>query len=523
MTRGTLAAADGHPPAGAVGDPAQLARPPDPLEPLAQLFRDLRSAPGGLSSREAARRLEVAGSNELARRGGRRWPRELAGQFTHPLALLLAVAVVLAWASGTPRLAIAIGAVILLNAGFSFAQELQAERAVEALAAFLPERARVLRDGIRADIEARLLVPGDVVLIEEGERICADARLMAGTVEVDMSALTGESVPVIRAADPADGQVPLLQASDVVFSGTECTGGEARAVVTATGMRTELGRIAALSQRVGREESPLEHQVKRAAWLIALVAVGAGIAFLPIGLAAGLSLAAAVSFAIGLLVANVPEGLLPTITLALAVGVREMARRGALVKRLSAVETLGSTSVICTDKTGTLTENRMHVTATWPPEDDSAAMLAEVAASCNTAFLGTDGGASPPVGDPTEVALLRMAASRGADVSLAAREASRRQLFRFDPRLKLMSTVDERDGCLVISVKGAPEEVMARVTRLWRGPGEQPATGADRARVAGVMAEYGRQGLRVLALARRTLPPGAVVPATRGRPSGTCA
>ena len=515
MTRGTLAAADGHPPAGAVGDPAQLARPPDPLEPLAQLFRDLRSAPGGLSSREAARRLEVAGSNELARRGGRRWPRELAGQFTHPLALLLAVAAVLAWASGTPRLAIAIGAVILLNAGFSFAQELQAERAVEALAAFLPERARVLRDGTRADIEARLLVPGDVVLIEEGERICADARLMAGTVEVDMSALTGESVPVIRAADPTDGQVPLLQASDVVFSGTECTGGEARAVVTATGMRTELGRIAALSQRVGREESPLEHQVKRAAWLIALVAVGAGIAFLPIGLAAGLSLAAAVSFAIGLLVANVPEGLLPTITLALAVGVREMARRGALVKRLSAVETLGSTSVICTDKTGTLTENRMRVTATWPPEDDSAAMLAEVAASCNTAFLGTDGGASPPVGDPTEVALLRMAASRGADVSLAAREASRRQLFRFDPRLKLMSTVDERDGCLVISVKGAPEEVMARVTRLWRGTGEQPATGADRARVAGVMAEYGRQGLRVLALARRTLPPGAVVPATR--------
>jgi calcium-translocating P-type ATPase len=516
MTRGTLAAADGHAPAGAVGDRAQLTGPPDPLEPLAQLFRDLRSTPGGLSSREAARRLEVAGSNELARRGGRRWPRELAGQFTHPLALLLAVAAVLAWTSGTSRLAVAIGAVILLNAGFSFAQELQAERAVEALAAFLPERATVLRDGTRADIEARLLVPGDVVLIEEGERICADARLMTGTVEVDMSALTGESVPVTRAAEATGGQVPLLEAGDVVFSGTECTGGEARAVVTATGMRTELGRIAALSQRVGREESPLEHQVKRVARLIALVAIGAGIAFLPIGLAAGLSLAAAVSFAIGLLVANVPEGLLPTITLALAVGVREMARRGALVKRLSAVETLGSTSVICTDKTGTLTENRMRVTATWPPEDDdSAAMLAEVAASCNTAFLGTDGGASPPAGDPTEVALLRMAASRGADVSLPSREARRCQLFRFDPRLKLMSTVDKRGGCLVISVKGAPEEVMARVTRLWRAAGEEPATVADRARVAEVMAGYGRQGLRVLALARRALPPGAAVPATR--------
>ena len=187
-----------------------------------------------------------------------------------------------------------------------------------------------------------------------------------------MSTLTGESVPVTRSADGPDGQVPLLQAADVVFSGTACTGGEAQGVVTATGMHTELGRIAALSQRVGRDESPLEHQVKRVAWLIALVAVGAGAAFLPIGLAAGLTLAAAASFAIGLLVANVPEGLLPTITLALAVGVREMARRGALVKRLSAVETLGSTTVICTDKTGTLTQNRMRVTAVWTPAGGSA-------------------------------------------------------------------------------------------------------------------------------------------------------
>ena len=140
----------------------------------------------------------AAGSGELTRRGGRRWPGELAGQFTHPLALLLALAAALAWASGTPKLAIAIAAVIVLNAAFSFAQELQAERAVEALAAFLPERAQVLRDGARIDIEARMLVPGDVLLIEEGERICADARLLAGTLEVDMSTLTGESVPVTR-------------------------------------------------------------------------------------------------------------------------------------------------------------------------------------------------------------------------------------------------------------------------------------------------------------------------------------
>jgi magnesium-transporting ATPase (P-type) len=394
----------------------------------------------------------------------------------------------------------------------------------------------VLRDGSRQEIEARLLVPGDVLLLEEGESVCADARLMNGTLEVDMSTLTGESVPVTRSAGPGDTSVPLLQAADVVFSGTACTGGEAEALVTATGMRTELGRIAALSQRAGRSESPLEHQVKRATLLIAFVAVGAGIAFLPIGLAAGLSVAAAASFAIGLLVANVPEGLLPTITLALAVGVREMARRGALVKRLSAVETLGSTSVICTDKTGTLTENRMRVTTVWtldgeanvpaaatasPPgrspacDDPSGgpSLLARGVAACNNADLHGPGGKR--AGDPTELALLELAAGCGLDVSLAGRETRRRQLFRFDPRLKLMTTVDEQDGSLVVNTKGAPEEVLARVTRIHRGHCDTAITAADRDEAARVMTGYARRGLRVLAVARRTLPDGSPVPARR--------
>ena len=522
--------------AGLAAEPADARQSADPLEPLAQLFRDLRASPRGLSGREAARRLEVYGPNELSRRGSRRWPGELAAQFTQPLAVLLAVAAVLAWVSGTPRLAIAIAAVILLNAGFAFAQEMQAERAVEALAAFLPERARVLRDGTRQEIEARLLVPGDVLLIEEGESVCADARLMTGTLEVDMSTLTGESVPVTRSADPADTSVPLLQASDVVFSGTACTGGEAEALVTSTGMRTELGRIAALSQRAGSSESPLEHQVKRATMLIAFVAVGAGIAFLPIGLAAGLSVAAAASFAIGLLVANVPEGLLPTITLALAVGVREMARRGALVKRLRAVETLGSTSVICTDKTGTLTQNRMHVTTVWTADGEASVADARPSARQPPSLPPTAGrtgsACSPrawprattrtcsgpggePSGDPTELALLGLAADCGLDISLAGREARRRQLFRFDPRLKLMTTVDEQDGSLVVNTKGAPEEVLARATRIHRGQHDLAITAADRDEAAHVMTDYAQRGLRVLAVARRTLPAGSAVPARR--------
>jgi calcium-translocating P-type ATPase len=519
------------PDAAAPGD-GGLTRLVDPQEPVVQLFQDLRTGPGGLSGREAARRLLVCGPNQLARRGRARWPGELAGQFTQPLALLLAGAAVLAWLTGSPRLALAIVVVIVLNAGFAFAEEMQAERAVEALAAFLPERATVLRDGARQEIEARCLVPGDVLILEEGESICADARLMAGTLEVDMSTLTGESVPVIRSAGPPDPSVPRLQASDVIFSGTACTGGEAQALVTATGMMTELGRIAALSQRSGSEESPLEHQVKRATRLIAFVAIGAGAAFLPIGLAAGLGLASAASFAIGLLVANVPEGLLPTITLALAVGVRDMARQGALVKRLSAVETLGSTAVICTDKTGTLTENRMRVTTVWTPDGevrlDPAApapppgapgqvpglqALAGALATCSNADLHGPGG--PAAGDPTELALLTLAAGAGQDVSLTRRQAGRRQLFRFDPRLKLMTTIDESAGGLAVHTKGAPEEVLARSATYYRGDREVPLTAGDRATATRVLDGYGRQGLRVLAIASHALPAGSAVPGRR--------
>ena len=343
--------------------------PPDLIDPTEQidaLMRDLRTAPAGLSTREAERRLTQYGPNVLVRRGGRRWPRELVAQFVHPLALLLWMAAALALVAGIVPVAVAIVVVILINAGFAFAQELQAERAVEALARYLPAQAKVLRDGREQLLEASGLVPGDVLVIEEGDRISADARLVTGGIEVDLSTLTGESVPAFRAADLVDTSIPLQQARELVFSGTACTEGDARGVVFATGMHTELGRIAALSERVERDESPLETQVRRVAKLIALVALAMGVAFVPLGVfAAGLPFADALVFAIGLLVGNVPEGLLPVITLALAVGVRELVRRGAVIKRLSAVETLGSTDVICTDKTGTLTENRMQVTAIW--------------------------------------------------------------------------------------------------------------------------------------------------------------
>ncbi|HEU4703298.1 MAG TPA: HAD-IC family P-type ATPase, partial [Conexibacter sp.] len=204
-------------------------------------------ADSGLTGAEAQRRLLQFGPNELVRRGGQRWPRELVGQFVHPLALLLWAAAVLALVAGLPPLAIAIVAVVVLNALFAFWQEQEAERAVEALRAYLPLRATVVRDGRRQEIDARLLVPGDVLAIAEGERISADARLLDGSLEVDLAALTGESVTAYRSPDPPAPGTPLLECGDLVFSGTTCTGGDARALVFATGMHTQLGRVAALS------------------------------------------------------------------------------------------------------------------------------------------------------------------------------------------------------------------------------------------------------------------------------------
>lgn len=220
----------------------------DPQEAADRLLRDVRSSPRGLSTREAARRLLQYGPNALQRRRKRRWPGELARQFTHPLALLLWLAAGLLLIVGSNVVAAAVVSIIGLNAVFSFAQELQAERAVEELTKYLPQRARVKRDGAVTEIDATQLVPGDIVLIQEGDRVAADIRLLDGAIEVDNSALTGESVPVLRSAETADVNLPLLSAQELVFSGANCTGGEARGVAFATGMATEIGRIAALSQ-----------------------------------------------------------------------------------------------------------------------------------------------------------------------------------------------------------------------------------------------------------------------------------
>ncbi len=493
----------------------------DPLEPVERVLRDLKTTRAGLRSREARRRLEVIGPNSLTVRSERSWPRELLGQLIHPLALLLWAAAALAWLDGSAPLAGAIVVVILLNAAFAFVQEQQAVRAVEALTAYLPRQSRVLRDGSLERVDATSIVPGDVIRVGEGEQVPADARVLSGSVEVDVSTLTGESVPVVRTPQGRH-DVPLLEAPDLLFSGTSCLSGEGTAVVYATGMHTELGRIAALSQHVTREQSPLERQVKHVARLIGVVALAMGLAFIPLGtLVAGLSLQDTTQFAIGLLVANVPEGLLPTITLALGLGVRSLARQGALVKRISAVETLGSTTVICTDKTGTLTLNRMRVVRCWTTDGEvsldpaqagpdpglSSAegigrRLVSAAMACTLAEW-TPGDPGREVGDPTEVALLRLGPRAGLAPPV---HDDGRPVYRFDPFLRRMSTIDAAGDLVRVHTKGAPEEVLPRCTRVATGSQDVALDGAQARRIAERVQSWASEGLRVLAVATRRVP-----------------
>jgi calcium-translocating P-type ATPase len=482
------------------------------IEPVAVVVDRLGTSGRGLSPHEATARLATYGPNQLVTQRGPSMLTALGRQLAHPLALLLWLAAALSLLIQSVTLGVAIVAVILLNAAFALVQERHAEHAVGALSAYLPPHAVVVRDGHRVRIEAHDLVPGDVLVVEEGDAIGADAKVLSGAVEVDISAISGESVPVVRAAgDRRNGEQRIVDARDVLLSGTTCTSGEALAVVVDTGMSTELGRIAGLSGRTGQHPSPLERQVRRVAWLIAAVAVGVGLAFLPLGVLAGLSLTEAAVLAIGLLVANVPEGLLPTITLSLAVGVAELARRGGLVKRLSAVETLGSTDVVCTDKTGTLTQNSMQLHSTWDatgrrsPEPPVRAALARVLGSCTSADLESG------TGDPTELALLRAAAHLApGETQVAAREAT----YHFDPRLRLMSVIvpdGERD---LVLTKGAPEAMLAHSVATMDGEGRTvPLTQDLLAAVRTRLGELAGRGLRLIACGWRAIPPPEGPPA----------
>ncbi|MCL6620623.1 MAG: cation-transporting P-type ATPase [Syntrophobacterales bacterium] len=475
-----------------------------------EALKALASRDTGLTAAEARRRLEEYGPNEI--REVRRTPlwRRFLAQFSHFLAVLLWIAAFLCFLSayfqpeeGLGRLGWAIIGVILVNALFTFIQEYRAERTLAALKGLLPFNVTVRREGALTTIPAREVVPGDILLLEAGDKVPADARLLtASRLMVNLAPLTGESAPVARNAEPFPGE--YLDSPNLVFAGTLVVNGSGEAVAVATGMATEFGKIAHLTAGVEPGLSPLQRELARLTRVVAVIALILGLGFFALGVAIGRGFWQNFLFAVGIIVANVPEGLLPTVTLSLALGSQRLARKKALVKNLNAVETLGSVEVICSDKTGTLTENRMQVQEMWlPPGAGSGPqfghrLLLTIAGLCNNAVL-TGGGYQ---GDPTEVALLQAVRELQADLT-----GERLREVPFDADRKRMSTVHRVQGETLVLTKGALETVLPRCSRVILGPEAVPLTEAQRQEIQTACEGLMDRGLRVMAFAFRPLAP----------------
>ena len=488
--------------------------------PPEQVLIALQSTPLGLTQEEAERRLARYGPNQLPQ--GRRRPLllRLLDQMGHFMALLLWIAGGLAFLAGTPQLGWAIWAVVLINGLFSFWQEFQAERTFAALVRSLPRQVQVWRDGELRRLPVEQLVAGDRVELEEGDRIPADGRLtQAHALYVDLSVLTGESLPVARHVDtpsPALAEAPMAtgERANLVLAGSTVASGRGEAIIYATGSETEFGQVARLAEGTRRSVSTLEQQVSRIVHTISTVALTMGlIAFALSWVLVGLGPLESLVFAVGIIVANVPEGLLPTVTLALALSLQRMARRRALVRRLSAVETLGSVSVICSDKTGTLTGNRMAVQECWLPGGEAGGeaaarqQLLQGAVLCSNARLerADDGEPWRAVGDPTETAMLMAALAAGLEPIAQQRLHPRRIEIPFDSHRRRMSVVvADGEGDLLLT-KGAPLELLAQCSH-WLAPAGVEALDAQRRlRVEDANDAMAGRGFRVIAVARRRL------------------
>ena len=488
------------------------------------------SAEEGLGEAEVRERLEEFGRNVLAKGSGEGVLKLLWRQVHDPLIYVLLASAILAFALGDVVDAGVVLAVVVLNALIGFAQEYRAGKAIEALASMVPASATVVRDGHRLSVSAEGVVPGDVVILEPGDQVPADARLVAArNLQADESALTGESVPAEKGTEPVEEGTPVADRTSVVHGGTLVTHGTATAVVVATGNETELGRISSMLEEATQVETPLTRQIAVVSrWITVAVAVIA-VLILAAALLRGYPLVDAALAAIALAVAAIPEGLPAVITITLAIGVRRMARRSAVIRRLPAVETLGSATVVCTDKTGTLTRNEMTVRELWTPNEagpyevDGVGYAPEggllrdghevngtpgdlkelllAGALCNDAGLVQDDDGSWHVsGDPTEGALIVAARKVGLwEDDLKARR--RLDAVPFESERQYMATLHETpQGGRVIYLKGAPEVVLERCDgAIGDGP-------LDREAVLGEVGRMSGAGMRVLAVAVREVP-----------------
>jgi len=510
------------------------------------------STENGLAHSEAQERLSIFGENEIREQKQESLLLRFVKNFTHLMAILLWIGGGIAFLAKLPQLGFAIWMVNIINGLFSFWQEFRAEKATEALKKMLPVYAHVIRDGEEVRIAARELVPGDIVVLNEGDRISADCRLLKqNNLRIDQATLTGESHPMAKETNAIVEPVSSnLDLPNIIYAGTCVFSGTGEAVVLFTGMETEFGKIARMTQSVSTDLSPLQKEMQQVTKMVSLVAVLVGLLFFFFAFfLAHITLAESFIFTLGMIVAFVPEGLLPTVTLALAMGTQRMARRHALVKKLSSVESLGCTNVICTDKTGTLTENKMVVRNIWLPSlgmessksdngveitttgqgtDTNGKLnfamgketpayrsalkkLLEIASLCNNArnvFVVDSDRTNPTrsiLGDPTEVALQIVAEKAGMDTQKLHKEISRVGEIPFDSYRKCMSTYHRIENESYLFTKGAPKEILDRCSSIRIGNEVFPLTSALYAVVLAANDYYSSQGQRILAYAYRAV------------------
>ena len=509
------------------GSPQPTTSPPWHSLAIEQVASALCSDPAqGLTDAEAASRLAERGPNRLAEKPPRAAWRRFLDQFRNFLVIVLIGAAVLAGMVGDLKDAIVIAVVVLLNATLGFFQEHRAEAALAALKGMLAPAARVRRGSRPVVVPAEQLVPGDLLLLEAGDRIPADARVLsAHAAEVAEAALTGESHPVGKSPATVPVQSVLAERHSMVYMNTVVTRGRIEAMVCATGMQTEMGKLAGLLAETAESTTPLKIQLDALAKRLAAIA-GAVVALMfVLGLARGDDLVDTTMTAIALAVAAIPEGLPAVVTVTLALGMHRMARRRAIVRKLAAVETLGCTTVICSDKTGTLTLNRMTARRAW--------LLGRHFAVDGEGYDGNgrisaeDGAGTPDlrpvllpaalcadsrirdgelIGDPTEGALLALAAKCGLDAEKLAEQCPRIAEIPFESAHKFMATFHHDGDVVRMWLKGAPDVLLARATRWITEDGEQPLDDATRLKVADTNAAFANDALRVLALAGRTIP-----------------
>jgi Ca2+-transporting ATPase len=492
----------------------------------------------GLAQEDAARRLAEYGTNELARTDRASPLKLFLSQFKNTLVVILIVATVLSAVLGEVVDAAIIAAIVVFCAALGFIQEYRADRALDALQRMLAPSVRVLRDGQELRVPSRELVPGDVILLEAGDRVPADARLVeAHSLKCDEAPLTGESFPVDKSPAPLPAETLAGDRRNIVFTGTTVTYGRGKAVVIGTGAGTEFGRIAQQVSAVKTEATPLEKRTAEIGRWLAIIAVGVCAVAITVSVARAwlggeldLQLVLTTTmFAIALAVAAVPEALAAIVTGALAVGMHEMAKRNALVRRMPAVETLGCTTVICSDKTGTLTKGEMTARrlfvggrshevsgAGYDPagsfapslaaDDGAVRMLLSAGVLCSDAVLASEAGRWSVKGDPTEGALVVLAAKAGVDPQALRREAARTGELPFSSERKRMTTLHRMpDGRRLAFVKGAPEVVLERCALAQQGAGCEPLAGEALGRILAANEKMANDALRVLALAYREI------------------